>query len=349
MLSELRLQNFRCFEALAVEFAPGLNFFIGRNGQGKTSILEAACVLLRLQSQRTSTLAPVIRLGQKWFGVSGVHDAHLLEFRYSALRRKLTFDQVEQRATEEYLRVGRVVSFANTDIEVVRGSSEPRRRYLDFIGTQTDPQYRPTLRAYERALRSRNALLKSLSGRSREIAAFDQPLLEHGAKLSAMRAALAEELAPLAATAHREVSGRGEELEVKLAAGNGEDFRAELERSRAHEQRVRQTVVGPHRDDLELLVEGKPAGQFASEGQQRTLVLALKIAQARFFAAADASPPLLLIDDIFGELDPGRRASLLKHLPADSQKLVTATTMPRGDDEVDARVFELSDGALISA
>ena len=346
MLSELRLQNFRCFSSLAATLAPGLNFLIGRNGQGKTSILEAACVLLRLQSQRTSTLAPLMRFGTKWFGVAGAHHGHALEFRYSTLRRKLTFDAVEQRSSEDYLRGGRVVSFANTDIELVRGSSEPRRRYLDFIGSQTEPRYRSTLRAYERALRSRNALLRSAQARPRELAAYDQPLLEQGALLSAMRAKLVVDLAPLAAVAHREISGIGEELAVNLVPGNETDFAGDLERSRPQEERVRQTVVGPHRDDLQFLVDGKPAGPFASEGQQRTVVLALKIAQARFFAEADTTPPLLLIDDIFGELDPVRREALLRHLPQEAQKLITATTLPFHHLGAEALIFELADGEL---
>lgn len=349
MLTELRAQNFRCFASLAVEFAPALNFFVGRNGRGKTSILEAACVLLRLQSQRSAPLAPLVRFDEKWFGVAGRHNGHALEFRYSALRRKLTFDGVEQRTTEEYLHAGRVVSFANTDIELVRGSSEARRRYLDFIGAQSDARYRPTLRAYERALRSRNALLRSPHGRPREIAAYDQPLLDHGEKLSAMRAKLALELAPLAAAAHCQVSGTGEALAVRLIPGNSDDFAGDLLRSRPHEARVRQTVVGPHRDDLELLVAGQAAGQFASEGQQRTVVLALKIAQARFFTAADAAPPLLLIDDIFGELDPVRRNALLAHLPVASQKLVTATALPWREKDAEGQLFEVGDGVVQAA
>src|SRR3954465_5842958 len=113
MLSDLQLRNFRCFESLRVEFGPGFNFFLGRNGEGKTTILEAACVLLRLQSQRTSTLAPVIRAGSKSFPVRGALDDHALEFQYGGLRRRLRFDEVEQRTTTEYLRLGRVVSFAN--------------------------------------------------------------------------------------------------------------------------------------------------------------------------------------------------------------------------------------------
>src|SRR3954470_2483311 len=160
MLSRLQLRQFRCFDSLSVEVAPGFNFFIGANAQGKTSILEGACVLLRLQSQRSSTLAPVIKIGQTNFVAGGRYAGHALEFRYSTLRRKLIFDEVEQQTATEYLRLARVVSFANADIELVRGGSEARRRFIDFLGAQIEPSYRPTLRAYERALRSRNMLLK---------------------------------------------------------------------------------------------------------------------------------------------------------------------------------------------
>src|SRR5256714_3937621 len=224
MLTNLRLRNFRCFEGVSVNIGPGFNLFLGANGEGKTTILEAACVLLRLQSQRSSSLAPVIEIGKKFFEVRGRFEEHELEFRYSALRRRVKFDEIEQRTLAEYLRIGRVVSLANADIELVRGGSEARRRYLDFLGAQIDGSYRPALRAYERALRARNALLKSPMLRAREVAAYDAPLIEHGRVL------------------------------------------------------LRQTIVGPHRDDLELLVDDLPAAQFASEGQQRTIVLAMKIA-----------------------------------------------------------------------
>jgi len=347
MLAELQLRNFRCFESLRVELEPGFNFFLGRNGQGKTSILEAACVLLRLQSQRSSTLAPVVRFGETSFGVSGRIENHRLEFRYSALRRKVSVDDVEQKTLGEYLSLVRVVSFANTDIELVRGGSEARRRYLDFLGSQIDPLYRPSLRSYERALRSRNALLKSAQPRPREVAAYDQPLIEHGTKLSAMRARLVERLAPLAAQAHEQVSRVAENLELRFEPGNEPDFAQDLRDSHARELRMRQTIVGPHRDDIELLVQGKKAPQYASEGQQRTVALALKIAQAQLFTQEEGTAPLLLIDDIFGELDPERRNALLAHLPAGAQKLVTATTMQWREQELKGRVCELRDRQLI--
>src|SRR3954469_14219647 len=349
MLAELQLRDFRCFEGLRVELGPGFNFFIGQNGQGKTSILEAACVLLRLQSQRSSTLAPAVRFGQKAFAVAGRMDNHSLDFRYSVLRRKVSLDQVEQRTLAEYLRLARVVSFANTDIELVRGSSDARRRYLDFLASQIDPLYRPSLRAYDRALRSRNALLKSGQPRQREIAAYDPPLSEHGTKLMTIRAQLAARLAPLAAEAHRRISGVDEVLELKFAPGAGDDFARDLAESQPRQSRVRQTVVGPHRDDIELAVQGKPAQQFASEGQQRTVALALKIAQSQVFALEEGALPLLLIDDIFGELDPARRNALLQYLPADAQKLVTATTIDWRETEMDGHVFELHDRKILPA
>lgn len=346
MLTELQLRNFRCFEALRVELAPGFNFFVGQNGQGKTSILEAACLLLRLQSQRSSSLAPLIRLGQDSLGVAGRWQDHRLEFRYRPMRRKLILDQVEQRTTSDYLSLARVVSLANADIELARGGAEARRRFLDFLGVQIAPPYRQTLRAYERALCSRNALLKSAQPKPLELAAYNPPLLEHGTKLSTMRARLVEVLASAAAQAHRAISESKEVLRLNYAPGNAEDFASDLRRSSAQELRLRQTVVGPHRDDLELLVDEMAAAQYASEGQQRTVALALKIAQARVFAAEAGTAPLVLIDDIFGELDPARRNRLLAALPNETQKLVTATSLSWHDEPADFPVWRLESGQL---
>jgi len=345
MLADLQLKNFRCFDSLALELSPGFNFFIGANGEGKTSILEAACVLLRLQSQRISTLAPLTKVGARLFIVRGNFDGHGMEFQYGGLGRKLRFDEVEQRTATEYLRMARVVSFANIDIEIVRGSSEARRRYIDFVGMQIDAGYRPTLRAYERALRARNALLKCAPPRLRELAAYNPPLIAHGTKLRSLRAGVVERLAAFVASAYAGISSRQESIDTYFSPGHGDDFAADLARSREEENRLRQTIVGPHRDDLDFFVDGMSAQVFASEGQQRTLALALKIAQAGVFAE-EGAPPLLLIDDIFGELDPNRRHALLTSLPSDSQKLVTATNWQWGEKFGQSVTFELRERKL---
>jgi len=347
MLTSLQLRNFRCFEGVSIDIGPAFNFFLGANGEGKTTILEAACVLLRLQSQRSSSLAPVIQIGKKFFQVSGKFEEHELEFRYSTLRRRVKFDEIEQRTLGEYLRIGRVVSLANADVELVHGGSEARRRYLDFLGAQIDGTYRPALRAYERALRARNALLKSPVPRAREVVAYNVPLIEHGRVLLRLRIELAKMLAPLATGAYQRISAGREKFELRFLPGASDHFGGDLERSHSESIRLRQTIVGPHRDDLELLVDNLPAAQFASEGQQRTIALAMKIAQAEALKkSSEGKAPLLLIDDIFGELDPERRNALLDNLPADSQKLVTATAMPWRDGIAAETIYEMRDRRL---
>ncbi|MEO5754276.1 MAG: DNA replication/repair protein RecF [Chthoniobacterales bacterium] len=341
MLRDLQLRNFRCFESIALKLDPGFNFIVGANGQGKTSLLEAACVLLRLQSQRSASLAPALRIGARSFVVAGHVTGHLLQFYYSAVRRKVAFDGVEQRDQAEYLRLVRVVSFANHDLELIRGSSDVRRRYLDFVGTQIDPRYRPTLRAYERALRARNALLKAPGPRPRELTAYTEPLVRTGSLLRQMRTEIVRRLRPVAGASQRAISRENESLDLQYAPGSEEDFAAHLERTQPEEARLRVTMVGPHRDDLLLKVQTMAAAQFASEGQQRTIALALKLAQAHIFAEEAGSPPLLLIDDIFGELDASRRNALLTLLPDDSQKIVTATALDWRTGEWDGPVLEI--------
>ena len=177
-VSRLHLRHFRCFEQFEAEFAPGVNFIIGPNARGKTSLLEAVCILLRLQSPRVSQLARVVQHGRRGFVTDGFFGARHLQFYYGTQRKKLALDGVEQPGAREWLQLARVMWFGNDDIELVRGSAEKRRRFLDFVAVQRDATYRASLRAFEHALRSRNHLLKQPSPRWREIAAFDAPLLE---------------------------------------------------------------------------------------------------------------------------------------------------------------------------
>ena len=173
-------------------------------------------------------------------------------------------------------------------------------------------------------------------------------LLRHGAQLLQLRKEIAAILAPLATTAYARVSGGRESFELRLLSGANDDFARDLAHSQKEQTRLRQTVVGPHRDDLAMLVDGMRASQYASEGQQRSAALALKVAQADAFQNfGDKAAPLLLVDDIFGELDPERRNALLDHLPVNSQKLITATAMPwRSEITADA-IYELRDRQLV--
>lgn len=211
MLTDLKLRHFRCFDALECGFAPGTNVFLGLNAQGKTSLLEAVCVLLRLQSPKVTTLARAIQHGKRGFVLDGHFEKRHLQFYFSRERKKLALDSVEQKSASEYLRIARVVFFSNQDIEIVRGSADKRRKFLDFVAVQTDPSYRRHLRDYERALRSRNLLLKAPQPIWREIAAFNQPLLDAGGNLAAARASIIaglQEKANLRAAKHQRVGGK---------------------------------------------------------------------------------------------------------------------------------------------
>jgi len=335
-LAALRAQNFRCFERLDCALASGITVFVGDNAQGKTSILEAVCVLLRLQSPRTTTLADLARLGQPHgFGLAGdlaptdseadsmIH----LKCRWHDGQRHLSAHGIDALGPSRYLAQSTLlVWMGNDDLALVRGSGEGRRRYLDFLGTQAFPAYRPAWLAYDKALRARNRLLKDERPDPRQIAAYTAPLLDHGTTLTHLRAELVDALAPWAADAHRDICHSvTETLSLRYHPGATQNFAQALATSSHDESRRRLTLVGPHRDDLALHLNGHPAATFASEGQQRTIALALKLAQARLLHSLHRHPPILLLDDIFGELDPHRRNALLQALPPSAQHLITTT------------------------
>ena len=331
MLSSLKLHDFRCFPTLEFEAVPGPQFFIGDNAQGKTSVLEAICVLLRLASPRSTALLPLIRTGTRGFAVQGRFNSSQLQFYFSPERKKLRLDEVDQTGTSHYLKVARLVYFGNNDLDLIRGSAEARRRFLDFLGSQIEPLYRANLRAYERALRSRNRLLKAFTVRRREVEAYDAPLIETGELLTHLRRSLVAELAPWADRSQRairsEAGGADEALALEYQPGAGANLAESLAATREDEARLRQTLAGPHRDDVAILVEGQPAGSYASEGQQRTLALALRLAQAGLLDAVWNTPPVLLLDDTFGELDPHRRNALVAALPPGAQQFIATTRL----------------------
>jgi DNA replication and repair protein RecF len=349
-LSRLSLREFRCFTSL--EYGPGsrLSFLTGPNARGKTSILEAACVLLRLRSPRTAETREMVRFGREAFALEGMLGETRLSLAYSPPSRVLKIDGVVQSKPSDYLDQGRIVWFGSDDLLLVNGPAERRRKLLDSAGLQlagdgmTDAlSYARDLKTYERALRSRNLLLREGKPRS-QIEAYDIPLSEAGDRLLAAREALVSALAPLAGAACRGISG--EALELSYQPGCSRPMREALMASRSEEIRLRQTRVGPQRDEVGLLLNGIPAGSFASEGQRRTIALALKLGVAALLAEVNKTPPLLLLDDIFGELDPGRRNALLAGMPAESQAILTTADLGGITLPSDSVVHRFTDSGL---
>ncbi len=345
-LSSLDLNQFRCFESLRVDLPGGIAIFHGNNAEGKTSILEAICILLRLQSPRTAALAECARFPTDSFAIggrveSGLDDTTLLRLQFRESGRKLIVDGEPQKRTNDYLNhSGLVVWMANDDLGLIRGGGEGRRRYLDFMAIQMFAEYRTALKDYEKALRSRNFLLKRDSlPKWPQIDAYTKILHHHGKVITCRRRELVQALDPFASTAQFEISGRSTEdlqLRYQSASGENDDLISELDARRDEEIKKRSTAAGPHRDDLELNLNGRPASKFGSEGQQRTVALALKLAQTQLFIQRRSDPPVMLIDDVFGELDPDRRNYLMATWPKNSQKIITTTNLNWLDDKFDS-------------
>ena len=313
-LAHLRLRDFRNYARLDVDFAPGFHLLLGDNAQGKTNILEAIYLMATLRSFRGVGGAQMIRHGAKGYFAGGNvvgQGEHEIKMYWSARERKLALDGQPVKKLADYLGALRTVVFCTEDLQLIKGTARARRRFIDLLLAQTQPGYLPLLQRYMHTVRARNALLKQRTVDEAALESFSTELVKLGNGLIRARRELVPKFSPLARLAYRRISRDAEELRIEYQPSVKQDFAVELASSRARERTFRATLVGPHRDDLQLLQNEKSAAQFGSEGQKRTLAIALKMAQAEFFTGIHGSPPILLIDDVMGELDVKRRSGFL--------------------------------------
>jgi DNA replication and repair protein RecF len=331
-LAHLRLRDFRNYTRLDADFPAGFHLLLGDNAQGKTNILEAIYLVATLRSFRGVGGAQMVRHGQKGYFVGSqilAQGQRETRMYWSLRERSLTLDDRPVRKLTDYLGTLRTVVFCTEDLLLVKGPGRSRRRFMDLLLSQTYPAYLPLLQRYTQALRSRNALLKQPAFDPAALEGFSRELIGAGNELIRLRGALLPKFSPLAKSAFRRIAGEGEELQLEYVPSVKTDFAVELAQTAGRERSYRSTLIGPHRDELELLINVRPAAQFASEGQKRTLAMALKMAQAEYLADLHGVPPVLLIDDIMGELDAKRRGGFLPLLQrahrARGQVFMTAT------------------------
>ena len=313
-LAHLRLRDFRNYARLDVDFAPGFHLLLGDNAQGKTNILEAIYLMATLRSFRGVGGAQLIRHGAKGYFVGGNvvgQGDHEIKMYWSARERKLALDGQPVKKLADYFGALRTVVFCTEDLQLIKGTARARRRFLDLLLAQTQPGYLPLLQRYMHTVRARNALLKQRIADEAALESFSAELVKLGNEIIRARRELVPKFSPLARLAYRRISNDAEELRIEYQPSVKNDFAVELASSRARERTFRATLVGPHRDDLQLLQNEKSSAQFGSEGQKRTLAIALKMAQAEFLAGLHGTPPILLIDDVMGELDVKRRSGFL--------------------------------------
>lgn len=346
-VTQLVLRDFRNYREQAIRLGPGLNAFIGANAQGKTNLLEALHLLATGRSHRGARDADLVRSGADSFYVEARVERRgttvQLDFSVGAAPgRRVRLDGIPQRRMSDLVGQLAVVFFGPDDLQLLKGPPAGRRRLLDILLAQVSPAYLHELQRYTRALAQRNRLLRQVGAGEAAPAlldAWDEPLLDAAAELTVRRVRALDALGPAAAGQHRRIAGAAEELDIAYSpavpgltelAREGpsavrERLRGELQRRRREEIARSATLVGPHRDDIAIRIAGRDARAFASQGQQRTAVLALKLAELAYMTDLLGEPPVLLLDDVVSELDPHRRRHLLGAVQHHVQTLLTAT------------------------
>jgi len=353
-LRKLTLRHFRNVGFASLEFSGRQHFLVGANGQGKTNLLEAAGFVTALRSFRTSDPKLVVGHGQHCAALAFAleherqGETHVtIKLRHDG--KEVMCDQARVTKLAEYLGRFPTVVFSSQDMQLVRGSPSNRRRWLDLTLAAIDGSYLQALQTATRALAARNALLKSGRATDAELDVFEQVLAPAAVELIRGRATGLKALGTALAGIYGQLSGDAEPAglvyEPNFAEPSAEALLARFEAGRARDLQFRTTLVGPHRDDFHFTVKHTAAKDYASEGQQRSLVLALRIAQAAWFHEKSGVRPVLLADDVLGELDPARRARFWAGIDQESQVIATGTHPP--DAELGAwQVFEVHDGAF---
>lgn len=385
IVSHLQLTDFRNYAAAEVQLHPGANLFVGRNGQGKTNLVEAIGYLATLGSHRVSADGALIRQGQ---------DAAIVRARLQHGERQLLVELQLNRTGANRAQVNRApakprdlprhvasVLFAPEDLALVRGEPSGRRRFLDQLLVQRTPRYAGVIGDYERVLRQRNTLLKTARAAARSgdlstLEVWDERLVGLGSELVAARLELVGELEPFVSASYRAIAGDEHvaALAMRLSVlGDQPDdepapddaasasgprsaaelaiaFREALARVRRSELERGLTLVGPHRDDLELQLNGLPARGYASHGESWSFALALKLAAAGILRRdSPTGDPVLVLDDVFAELDSGRRARLADAIGDYEQVLITAAVFDDVPVELTGNVVHISAGRVLEA
>jgi DNA replication and repair protein RecF len=371
-LANVSLFDFRNYAELELALERSATVFFGGNAQGKTNLLEAVALSALTRSPRTQQAAELVRFGQPAARVTcGVQsDAGLKELEVritvspaapSRASRRFTVNGIPKRSTAMMGSL-RVVLFWPDDLQLVKGPGEGRRRFLNTLLSQIDPDHARELTRYGHLLEQRNALLRAIREGRQPIDGLDywtNALADSGAAIMVERQRRLLELQPIAAAFHRELSDDRERLELRYRPAGvrigeappelvSEQLKVAMRDARDEEIGRGQTAVGPQRDDIEVWLDEHEARLFASQGQQRSAVLSLKLAELHYLAEATGEQPVLLLDDVMSELDPARRERLLAALQPGPQALITAADLndlPKSILER-AAVFHVEQGAI---
>jgi DNA replication and repair protein RecF len=340
IVTRLELVDFRNYREASFDFQPGTTAVVGLNGQGKTNLAEALAYLATLDSFRGAPLDALIRVGADAAVVRAtvVHDDGrevLVELELTRNgRNRVLVNRQKLARSRDLLGVMRVTVFSPDDLAVIKDGPGERRRFLDDVLVALALKYDALRLELDRIVKQRNTLLKQLAGRLSDDAeptldVWDAKLADIGNQFGHARAVLVARLTPMVGEAYEQLADRPTSVELRYEpAWRQRGLAVALADSRIADVRRGVSTVGPHRDDVELFINGLPARTHASQGEQRTLALALRLGAHRLITDKAGSAPVLVLDDVLSELDPGRCQALLRHLPVGQVVLTTAGVLP---------------------
>ena len=357
-VNSLKLKNFRNYDLLNVEFDGSTNIFYGNNAQGKTNILEAVYLSGTTKSHRGSKDRDMIRFGEDESHIETVVEKNGISYQIDMHLKKnspkgIAINKMPIRKASELFGIVNLVFFSPEDLNIIKNGPAERRRFVDLELCQLNKLYVYNLVQYNKTVIQRNKLLKDMDYNTSlkdTLPMWDEQLLKYGAELIIMRSEFIKELNPLIAGIHAGLSGGKETLSIAYEPNvTAENFREQLAKNQFQEIKQRQTLTGPHRDDLNFIVNGTDIRRFGSQGQQRTAALSLKLAEIELVKKIVKDYPVLLLDDVLSELDSKRQEHLLSEI-THIQTLITCTGL---DEFVNSKfrmdkIFKIVEGTVES-
>ena len=359
-VKSLTLRDFRNFTVLQAGLSPGINIIYGDNGQGKTNFLEAIYFCATGRSQRTSSERELIRFGQREarlrMETAGAYAERSVDAYISQDKRRgfkgINVDHIPVKQLSELIGLLPVVAFAPDDLRLIKAGPAERRAFMDRELCQIHPVYYHALRQYHHALKQRNHLLKTLQ-KDRSLTGtvfiWDEQLAAHGCKIMSYRAAFIRRAGELARETHGELTGGAEELTMvyKPHITDPAEYPDKLAKGLTRALALGATGSGPHRDDLQFLINGSDARVYGSQGQQRTAALSAKLAEIGVIREDMSAEPVLLLDDVLSELDGRRQAFLLSRIgPLQTVMACTGAEGILRDGGPGAKVMRMTGGVL---
>lgn len=363
-LKRLSLSHYRNYTSLALTCDLQTNVFIGTNGQGKTNLLEAVYYLCVARSCREAQDRELVRMGSDHFLIQGQGRSAEgreveVQIRYGRQTgKKVLVNDSPLRNLSDLYGIMAAVVISPDDRRLVQGSPSSRRRFLDIAISQSNAAYLATLQDYRRVVRQRNEALRAHQEnpeRAPDLEVWNAPLVDLGSRIMRKRVEVVTALKEEARRVHAAISGDDEVLELDYAPSfECEDpadiegsFQVALDRNEPRERARGMTEVGPHRDDLSITMNGVSLRAYGSQGQHKTAATALKLAEARFLWHQLQVPPLLLLDDIFAEIDAARTGRLMEMVPTYGQTFITtAKESDIGDYREGITRFRVHEGAV---